>query len=129
MPTYEEKLEQAATLAAIVFSHALKSVMEEDVPDRIKEVFTTEVCHEIGISMGEAVITLLGEDVVSVLIEAGKKWGDKKLPEVLRGLNDIAKDVEVLYKVRMALVGLEVGYARPWWARWLGLPGKVKIIK
>jgi len=137
---YKDKLEQAAGIAAVVFSHALKGVMDEDVPNKVKEVFTKDVCDTIGTAMAETIIGFFGEDILPVVIAEAKRYGDVKIAEVkedaLRRLEELAKAKldeftvpELAAEARLQLVGLEAGYVRPWWARWLGLPGKVKIIK
>ena len=112
--TYEEKLEKAASLTAALFSVAIKEAIEGEVG----KVFTEDVANDMGIAMAETLIGFFGEDILSVLIDEGKKYMDAKIESALPKL---------LAEARLQLVGLEVGYARPWWARWLGLPGKVKV--
>lgn len=129
--SYEEKLEQAASIAAIVFSHAIKSALAEDIPERMKEIITEDVANDMGAAMAETLMGFFGEDILPVVIAEAKRYGDVKFLELLSKLELIIKDTyavdKVLPKTIEVLKGLEVDYARPWWARWLGLPGKIKI--
>ena len=125
MPEFKDKLEQAASIAAIVFSVALREAIKEDVPERIKEIFTDEVANRIGNSMAQNLTGYFSGEILDEVIDAGDKKVDELYPKFEEFLNK--KIPEMISLVRENISGLGVEYKLPWWARWIGLPQKVMI--
>ena len=121
MPEFKDKLEQAASIAAIVFSVAL----QEAVPEKMREVFTEEVAREMGNSMAQNLTGYFSGEILDEIIDAGDKKVDELYPKLEEFLNK--KIPEMISLARENISGLQVEYKLPWWARWLGLPRKVMI--
>jgi len=104
--TFDEKMEAAASIAGMVFAHALKEAFDKELPRRIAEQLTDETTTKIGKSLAntlfETVEPFLNE-YGDTFVKAIMEWIEGKYPDLKEFLGDEIPKLE-LEKVGRALI-------------------------
>jgi len=88
-----------------------------------------EFAKAIGETIADSLKPFLRDEILPIVVSLAGEEIDELYPQLELFLEEYAdnKIPELLPLARLQLVGLTMNYKRPWWARLLGLPEKIKI--